>query len=202
MIEKIQEALANMTERERQLLGVLGIAFAVILVVLPLYLISSSISEMRDDNAALSAVLRDIQRQRPALAAREATREAAMARYARPAPPLGSFMESQATGQSLTLREVTDQPDKVIGEYTRRNTRATLPNVGLRPVIKMLTSIENSGLPVALGRLQFEHFRPGDAYNVEVGLIAYQRTENPEPEEESAGPSRMRRSGRAGPPEP
>ncbi len=201
--DRVREAIANLNERERKLMGVLGGALVVILVVLPLYLITSSISDIRDENQELAAVLREIQHERGALAAREAERAASAARYETPAPPLGSFMEAQATGQALSLREVTDQPEKVIGEFTRRNTRATLPNVGLRAVVKMLTSIENSRLPVAIERLQIEHYRSGDAYNVQVGLIAYQRTSPAESDEAAERPrSRAARMGAAGPPEP
>ena len=66
----------------------------------------------------------------------------------------------------------------------------------------MLTSIENSRLPVALERLQIEHYRSGDAYNVQVGLIAYQRTAPAEAEAEASPRSRAARMGAAGPPEP
>ena len=72
-----------------------------------------------------------------------------------------------------------------------------MPNVGLRPVVKMLTEIVNSRYPVALERLQIEHFRSGDTYNVQFGVVAYQREA-----EEEAEAATTRDSGRAGPPSP
>ncbi|MFK8002988.1 MAG: hypothetical protein AB8H86_25690 [Polyangiales bacterium] len=199
--DRIQGALANLNDRERKLLGAMGIVFVGLVVFLPLYLISSSISEISTENEGISNVLRDIARARPQLAQREAEREASMARYRTAAPPLGSFMEARASEQELTLREVNEQPAKVIGEFRRRNTRATLPNVGLRPVVKMLTAIVNSRYPVALERLQFEHFRSGDTYNVQVGIVTYSR-EDEEGDDERDGDESMSTRGRAGPPEP
>ncbi|MCU0676639.1 MAG: hypothetical protein MUE69_28080 [Myxococcota bacterium] len=83
--------------------------------------------------------------------------------------------------------------------------RATLPSVGLKKVIKLLTSIENSRFPVAVERIQIEHFRGGeDSYNVQIGVIAYDAAE---PEAGEVDASSMRgdssmRAGRAGPPAP
>lgn len=201
--ERIETAIANLNERERKLLTLLGVVFIALVVILPLYLITSSISDIETENQAITEVLRDIRRARPQLAQREAERRAAVARYARPAPPLGSFIEARAGEQQLTLREVTNQPDRALGEFTRRNVRATMPGVGLRPVVKMFTSIENSPFPVAVEQIQIEHFRPGDAYNVQVGVVAFDRNEAASEEGEEGGSrmrSRMRGGMRAGPP--
>lgn len=200
--DRIQGAVANLNDRERKLLGAMGFVFIGLIVFLPLYLITSSISEISIENEGISDVLRDIAHARPQLAQREAEREASMARYRTAAPPLGSFMEARASEQELTLREVNEQPAKIVGEFRRRNTRSTLPNVGLRPVVKMLTAIVNSRYPVALERLQFEHFRSGDTYNVQVGIVTYSREEDEEDEDEDNGDQSMSTRMRSGPPEP
>ncbi len=204
-LDRLRAYTDGLNERERKLLGVLGVVFALIVVVLPLYVVTSSISDIEEENREISLVLRDIGRARTTLAQRQAEREAARARYRQSAPPLGSFLEARAAEQELSLREVTDQPEKVVGEFRRRNVRATLPSVGLRKAIKLLTSIENSRFPVAVERIQIEHFRGGeDNYNVQIGVIAYDAQED-----ESEGASSMRsestsasRMGRAGPPAP
>ncbi len=199
---RAQSALHSLNDRERRLLTALGAVFAAVLVLLPLYLITASISDIEAENAEIVNVLRDIRRAQGTLAQREAEREAAAARYARPAPPLGSFIEARASEQQLTLREVTDQPEKVIGEYRRRNVRATMPGVGLRPVVKMLTAIENSPFPVALERIQVEHFRPGNSYNVTVGVIAFDREQSEDNGANMRAGSRTREGMRPGPPAP
>jgi hypothetical protein len=202
-LDSIRAQIATLNERERKMLTVLGVVFAAILVFLPLYLISSSISDIERENEEISDILQDIQQSRGELAQREAEREAAMARYATPAPPLGSFLEQQAGEQDLRLREVTDQPEQVFGEFRRRAVRASMPNVELRPVIIMLREIENSRFPVAIHRLQVENYRRGDNYNVELSVLAYDRA-TPAAEEGEEGdderPSKSR--GRAGPPPP
>jgi len=194
-----RRAYENLNERERQLVTALGGVLAVLIVGVPFYLLTTSVSNLEDENQEVRVVLRELGRARGRLEGREAAREAAARRYHTPAPPLGSFLEAKAGLQELTLREVTDQPEKVIGDFRRRELRATLPNVGLRAVVRMLTDIENSPFPVAVNRLQFEHFRSGDQYNVKVGLIAYQ-TEGATAA--ASDPTRARDAHRAGPPSP
>ncbi|MBX3251487.1 MAG: type II secretion system protein M [Myxococcales bacterium] len=205
-LDRLRASIDGLNERERRLLAVLGVVFALIVIVLPLYLVTSSISEIEAENRAISTVLRDIGRARGTLAQRQAEREAAQARYREAAPPLGSFLEARASEQQLSLREVTDQPEKIVGDFRRRNARATLPGVELRKAIKMLTAIENSRHPVAVERIQIEHFRGGeDSYNVQIGVIAY------DAQEPAAGASSMAAGNmstsmasamRAGPPAP
>lgn len=203
LTDRIRAYSDGLNDRERRLLGALGVVFALIVVVLPLYLVSSSISDIEEENRQISQVLRDIGRARGTLAQRQAEREAAQARYQQAAPPLGSFLEARATEQELSLREVTDQPEKVVGDFRRRNVRATLPSVGLRNVIKLLTSIENSRFPVAVERIQIEHFRSGeDSYNVQIGVIAYDAQEPAASEGTDMRGETSMRAGRAGPPAP
>lgn len=200
-LDSIRQQLSELNERERKLLTILGAVFVAILVVLPLYLISSSISDIETENQALADVLAEIQDARTELAQRDAEREAAMARYGTPTPPLGSFVENEANQQDLRLREVTDQPEQVFGEFRRRAVRASMPNVELRPVIKMVTSIENSRYPVAINRLQIENYRRGDNYNVELGVLTFDRAV-PETDDEENAERHTKQRGRAGPPSP
>ena len=199
-LDDIRSQIAGLNERERKMLTILGVVFAAIVVILPLYLISASISDIETENAAIDDVLQEIQEARVDLDRRDAEREAAMARYAPPAPPLGSFVENEANQQELRLREVTDQPEQVFGEFRRREVRASMPNVELRPVIKMVTSIENSRYPVAVSRLQIENYRRGGSYNVELGVITFDRAQPAAEEGDDERHDEPR--GRAGPPSP
>ena len=199
-LDSLRAKVAELNERERRLLTALGGVMLAIFVFLPLYLISASISDIQKENEELSDVLQDIQQARTELAQRDVEREAAMGRYRTPAPPLGSFVESKAGEQDLRLREVTDQPEQVLGEFRRRSVRVSMPNVELRPVIKLFTSIENARYPVALERIQVEHYRrDAETYNVELGVITYDRTQAAAADDEDE-PTAANRRGRAGPP--
>jgi hypothetical protein len=42
-------------------------------------------------------------------------------------------------------------------------------------VISLLSSIVESGHPVAIEQIQIDHFQPGDQYNVRLGILTYDR---------------------------
>ena len=207
-VEGARRAFDNLNERERRLVSVLGIALCVFVVGLPLALSSMAISDLADENRELSDVLRDVQRARGLLTQRQAERIATERIYDQVAPSLGSFLEEQAREVGLTVRELNDQPDKVVAAFRRRHTRVTLPGVGLRAVVDLMAAVETSGYPVAIEQLQVEHFQTGDRYNVRLGVITFERSAPPstatagEAGGAGAGTPRSGAAGVAGPPSP
>lgn len=175
LLEALRQRWEHMTERERRLVSILGVTVLVMLVLGPVTFVMLSISDIQEENAAISGVLRDIARERPRIAQREAATRAQERRYATAAPPLGSFLEERARDVQLTLREVTDQPEQIQSGFRRRTVRAQLPGVNLRPVVDLMTSIDQSVYPVALERIHIEHFQSGDRYNVQLGVLAYDK---------------------------
>lgn len=166
----------NLTERERKLLGVLGAVAGALVVLLPLYLFTASISDLEEDNARITAALREIRNSRGRLAQQQAERAAAELRYARRPPALGSFLEAKAGEQEgLTISDVQREPDNEEGRFTIHHTRARLQGVGLRPAIRMLAAIKNSRYPVAIERIHVDHMREGDVYNFQIGVLAFER---------------------------
>lgn len=176
LVDALRAAYEGLNERERMLVGLLGGVFGAILVLLPLYLALDSISAMETENQELAAVLTELSDKAEELQLRRLEREQAAARYQRPAPALGSFVESTAQVEGLQLREVTDQPAVAIGAFSRRQVRASLAGVQLRPVIKMLAAIERSDYPVSTQRIQVDHPNDGDNYTFQIGVNAYDRT--------------------------
>jgi len=199
-----RRAYENLNDRERRLVTILAIVLGALAVLVPLWLITSSIGDIEDENAQIRDVLGDISRARVELAQREAERQAAERRYDSPAPPLGSFLEAHAreAGYSAPL-EVTDQPDQVASGFTKRGVRASLRGVGLRTAVDLMAAVENANKPVAIDMIQVEHFQNGDQYNVQLGVIAFDRQRARQPQaEESGGEGRTKvPTGRAGPPE-
>lgn len=179
--ESARRAYENLNERERKLVLALGAVLAVIVILLPLYVMNSSISSIEDDNRAISDVLREIDHSRPSILRHQAERRAVMRLYEHQAPALGSFLEKLAGDQGIAVREVSDQPQKDLGRYRRRHIRVTLPNVGLAAIIRMMAAIENSPYPVSIERIHIDHYRGGDQYTVQLGVVAYDLEEKGKP---------------------
>jgi hypothetical protein len=147
-----------------------------LLLLLPPLMLGMGNSELESQNQELRAVLDQLSRQRGRLMQLAQERKNAEARYQNKTPPLGSFLESEAKKQGLTLQEVTDQPEKTVGRYQRRSVTVTLPPAtGLTPIIQLLSSIVQSGHPVAIQEIQLDHFQPGDQYSVKLGILTYDK---------------------------
>jgi hypothetical protein len=96
-------------------------------------------------------------------------------RYQQKAPALGGFLESLAHEQNLTIREVTDQPEKNVGAFRRRNVRIFINSAPLSPLINLMSAIETSRYPLAIEYIQLEHYQQGDSYQLKLGVVTYDK---------------------------
>ncbi len=192
----------NLTDRERFLLGILGAVAATLIVLLPVYLLSTAIGGLEEDNEEIVAALRTIQRSRARIAAQRAERAAADQRYARQAPSLGSFLEAKAGEQDgLAISDVQHEPEREEGGVRIRHTRARFQGTGLRPAVRLLAAIENSRYPVAIERIHVDHVQAGDRYNFQIGVLAFDRPTEASADGGVPAPTGAS-AGRAGPPSP
>jgi hypothetical protein len=175
LIERLRASWYNLNERERRMLSMLGGVVLVLMLLLPPLMLSLSNSELQSENEELRSVLEQLSKQRGKLMQLAQERKNAEARYLNKTPPLGSFLEAEAKKQGLTLQEVTDQPEKTVGRYQRRSVTVSLPQTGLTPVIQLMSSIVQSGHPVAIQEIQLDHYQPGDSYNVKLGILTYDK---------------------------
>lgn len=205
LLDGLKNYWENLTDRERRLLAVLGAVAGALLILLPVYLLSTSISDLEEDNARITAALRRISRSRGRLQAQEAERMAAQARYARRAPALGTFLEAKAGElEGLSISDVQREPEREQGRFRIRHTRARFQNTGLRNAILFLESLENSRYPIAVERIHVDHHQSGDRYNFQIGVLAFDRegAESADAGVPSARPRSDDDEGRAGPPAP
>lgn len=175
LLESLRRSWENLNERERRMVAVLGATLAAFLVFGGFYFLSSSASALDEENEEIVALLRRISDERPQLEKKLEERRLAEARYGNKAPSLGSFLQNAASDQGLTVRDVTDQPEEIQSGYKKRAVRTTLQNVSLKPVIQLLTTIENSPYPIVVERLQIDHYQQGDSYNVQIGVAAWDK---------------------------
>ncbi len=166
------DALSN---RERRLLSSMSIVFVAIVIVLPMYVSISSISDIETENMRIAQVLQDIHRSEPRLQQQKADRRAVERLYNRKAPALGGFLEERAQRYGVAGLAISDQPKLDIGAYSRRSVRVSLPVVELRALIEMLAEIENSSYPISIERIQMTGGRRRTGYTVKLVVNAYDR---------------------------
>lgn len=171
----------NLSPREQRLVRALVIvAIATAFVGAPLG-VESVVAAKRSENDEMRQTIADVQAARAQIREKQAKKDAIAARYRQKAPELGPLLEQSARKQKLDVTDNTDRPAVPIGKrYTERQTVIHLKKGGLLAISKFLESLEQSQLPLAVTRLNLRR-RMGeqDAYDVEVGVSAYDRTETP-----------------------
>jgi hypothetical protein len=174
-LDNVRNWADALSGRERRLLSIMALVFVAIVVVLPMYVAISSISDIETENAEIAQVLQDIHRSEARLRQEKAERRDVERLYDRRAPSLGGFLEERAQQYGVTGLGITDQPKLDIGAYSRRSVRVSLPVVELRPLIEMLADIENSSYPVSIERIQMTGGRMRTGYTVKLAVNAYDR---------------------------
>lgn len=175
LLDRLRTFWENLNDRERRMLLLLGAVAVGLLLLTPPLMLALGNAELESENQELRSVLDQLSIQRTRLLQLSEDRKNAEQRYRNKTPPLGSFMESEAKKQGLTLQEVTDQPEKTVGRYLRRSVTVSLPQVGLSPVINLLSGIVESGHPIAIEQIQIDHFQPGDQYSVKLGILTFDK---------------------------
>jgi len=175
LLDRLRGAWDDLNDRERRLVGALGTVLIAFVLGFPLFWTARENAEIEAENEKLREVLDLMGQRRSQLQQLAEARRSASERYARRTPPLGSFLEDEAKQQGLTIREVTDQPEKSIGNYRRRGVTASINDSGLTGIVNLLSAIEGSPYPVAVESIQLEHYQPGDTYRFKIGVVAFDR---------------------------
>jgi len=172
---------SRLSAREQRLLTLLGgvLGFFLFLVV-PIG-IETTILSRKAQNERLRAALDAVQAARPQVRERQARKDAVAVRYRKKAPALAGFLEQAARAQKLEVIDSQDRPEVPIGKrYTERSTVIHLKKAGMYAISKFIEDLEKSGDAVAVTRLNVRR-RTGepDSYDVEIGVSAYDRSEQP-----------------------
>lgn len=173
---KLGERL-GLNPREQRLVQVLAaVAAALVLLGVPVGL-ASYVASKHSDNAELRDALDSVQASRAEARALQAKRATVEGRYAHKAPELGGFLEQLARKQKLELVDSVDRPPVPVGKkFTERATTIHLRKAGLVALSRFMESIEQSGTPVAITRLNLRRrLNEPDSYDVELGVSAYDR---------------------------
>jgi hypothetical protein len=173
--------ILTMNARERRLVGIIGFALAVLLVLAVPFGFDAFVRSQRNDNDELRQALSDVQEARGRVRERQAKKDAIALRYARKAPALAGYLEQAARQERLEVTESIPLPDVPHGKrYVEHATNIRLKKAGMLPVARFLEAIEKSGYAALVTRLNIRK-RSGenDSYDIEIGVSSYDRSELP-----------------------
>ena len=174
-LDRLRAIWDELNDREQLMVAALAAVAAFCILAFPLLWTARQNAEIEDQNAQLRAALALIGQHRAELQQAAEGRKQAALRYTHHTPPLGTFLEGEAKKHSLTIREVTDQPEKATGNYHRRSVRASINDVGLTGIMDLLSGIVSSENPVAVDQIQIEHYQAGDTYKFKLGVLTFDK---------------------------
>lgn len=180
----LQLGLSRLDPRERRLLSVFFTVFGgLILIVVPI-VTQRAVIVKQGENEQLRESINELIESYPALLKTESQRKAIIARYARPAPPLGAFLANQAAQNGIEVPESQERPVVPHGKrFDERSQRLQLRKVGLANLAKFMESVERSQYPIVFSRLDVrKRLSEMDSYDVEIIASAYDRKEAPKTE--------------------
>jgi general secretion pathway protein M len=173
--------LLQISARERRVVAVLGFVVGLVVLLAVPFGLEAIVRIDAGQNDELRQALSDVQDARGRVRERQAKKDAITARYARKAPALAGYLEQTAHSQKLEVPDSTPLPDVPHGKrYVEHGTNIHLKKTGMLALSRFLESIEKSGFPVVVSRLNIRK-RNGeaDSYDVEVGVASYDRSEPP-----------------------
>ncbi len=171
----------GLNPRERRLLTIM-ISVVIVLGLLGVPVLLATLVHSRDaENQDLSTAIASVQGARMQVRDRQTKKDAIATRYAKKAPPLAGYLEQTAHQEKLEVTDSVDRAEVPHGKrYAERSTAAHLKKAGMYAIAKFLESLEKSGYPMDVSRLNIRR-RVGepDSYDVEVGISAYDRHDAP-----------------------
>jgi general secretion pathway protein M len=173
LFDSLRESWEKLSDRERRMLSIMGAIVVAMIAFVTVWTTSAALAEVEEERDAIRKVLRDLDRASPLLAKRAAERKAIDARYANRAPALAAYVEGKAKEEGLEVRQVVEEPEKSVGVYKRHSVRVSFSGVSLRPLMHLLANLDDERGPLAIERLQIEHYAAGDSFKVDIGVASY-----------------------------
>lgn len=175
----LQARFDQLEEREKKLLFIFGAIMAVMFVlIIPSYA-AMSVGEQRAENDRIFEIIREIKDERVTLSRRKAETKRVDSRYARPAPPLASFLAQTADQVGVDIPETQDRSTVPAGKtFKERSTKIRLRGVGMLNLSNFMEKVENSGYPLSISHINIKkRSTKPDEYDVEMDISAFDRDE-------------------------
>ena len=170
--------ILQMNARERRLVSVLLFVGGIVLLLAIPFGLEAFVRSSAADDDELRQALSDVQDARALVRDRQAKRDTIAGRYARKAPELAGYLETAAKAVKIDITDSTPLPDIPHGKrYVEHGSNVRLKKTGMLALARFLESIEKSGYPMAITKLNIRR-RSGelDSYDVDLGVSSYDRT--------------------------
>jgi len=142
-IDAIRDRFERLSQRERTMVGALGITFVVMLTLIVGFLITNGLSSLEESNSDMRQALRDIETQRDGYLKAKAKLSQLETRLGSGNVQLGGFLEQSAKEAGVEITESSERPAVAAGKkYTERSVELRLSKVHIESLANFLKRIE------------------------------------------------------------
>jgi len=173
----LRERFERLEEREKKLLGVLGLVAVVGGVLIVPLGVAAALHSERSRNQELRDAIVAVEAARPEVDAANVQQKTIEARYANAAPPLAAYLSKLAAEVEIEIPESQDRQTVPHGKrYEERSTKIVIRKTGMLKIAKFMEKIAQSGHPLAITQLTIrKRSVEPDSYDVDMIVSAFDR---------------------------
>lgn len=173
----LRERFERLEDREKKLLGILGIVAVVGGVLIVPLGVAAALHSERTANQELRDAILALDTAKPEIDAAHVQQRAIEARYANPAPPLAAYLSKVAAEVEIEIPESQDRQAVPHGKrYEERSTKINIRKTGMLKIAKFMEKIAQSGHPVSITQLSIrKRSVEPDSYDVDMIVSAFDR---------------------------
>ncbi len=178
MVRYLRNMIAGLSERERRLVTAAGLVFVVMFVLVLWFVISSRVSDLREENEEYGELLRLIDAKKQTYLDK-VKRSKALQKTAKPRP-LRTLVDKIGRELNVTVPDVKELPDqRPSGSWLERSVEITMREVGLVDLTRFMEEIESNRqkFPIAISKLEVRsRKRTPDTYSVKMTISTYEKS--------------------------
>jgi len=141
-MQALRDKWERLSQRERTMVGALGVTFVVMVTLIVGFLITDGLSSMEEHNADMRQALRDLDTQRDKYVQMKAKMAQLESRLGAPVQ-LGTYLEAAAKETGVEISDSTDRPASAAGKkFIERSVDLHLKPVTLDQVTRFMKAIE------------------------------------------------------------
>lgn len=169
-LQSLRDRFDRLSQRERTLVGALGVTFIVLLTLVVGFLITDGLSSMEERNAGMRQALKDIDLHRDAYLRQKARTAQLESRLGRSSMQLGGFLEQCAKDAGVDIPESNERPPAQAGkQYVEHATDLRLTRVKLDALVDFMRRIETGPNMVVVSALSV-HVRDDHHQELDVEM--------------------------------
>jgi type II secretory pathway component PulM len=178
MVRYLRNMIAGLSERERRLVTAAGLVFVAMFILLSWFLVTSKVSDLREENEQYGELLRLIDAKKQVYLDK-VQKSKALQKTAKPTP-LRTLVDKIGRELNVTVPDVKELPDqRPSGSWLERSVEITMREIGLVDLTRFMEEVENNRrkFPIAISKLEVRsRKRTPDTYNVKMTIATYEQS--------------------------